>query len=356
MSQSDWIDWLYALGILLLFLLFRKVFTSYLFALLLRWFKRSKGLTNGLLSFEKPLRSFFVVLGVFWALHLILPDHWPYFSVLNKLYRNVVIILVGWGFYNLSAKSSNLFAGLSSRLGLDESSMLIPFLSKILRFIVVVLVITMIISEWGYSINGLVAGLGLGSLAIAMAAKDTLSNFLAGIIIITEKPFSKGDWILTPDIEGVVEDITFRSSKIRTFANALVTVPNATLADRPITNWSRMGKRRITFTLGVALDSDRPSLQRAVSRIERRLREDEAIHQETIMVHFTDFNESSLGIYFYLFTKSTVWAEHLQIRQDVNFMIMEVLEEEGVALALPSQRLFVESASGPGRRRLADET
>ena len=100
----------------------------------------------------------------------------------------------------------------------------------------------MVAQEWDYRIDGFIAGLGLGGLAFSLAAKDTLSNVFGGLVVILDKPFSIGDWIKTPSVEGTVEDISFRSTKVRTFAQALVTVPNATLANEPVTNWTRMGK------------------------------------------------------------------------------------------------------------------
>ncbi|MFP3359363.1 mechanosensitive ion channel family protein, partial [Planococcus sp. SIMBA_143] len=118
---------------------------------------------------------------------------------------------------------------------------LIPFFSKALRLIIVAIGISVIAQEFEYDINGFVAGLGIGGLAFALAAKDALANLFGGIIIITEKPFTIGDWIKTPSVEGTIEDISFRSTKVRTFAQALVTVPNATLSNEAITNWSKMG-------------------------------------------------------------------------------------------------------------------
>lgn len=234
----------------------------------------------------------------------------------------MAIILAGWGVYNVSAASSSVLEVISKRLGLDETSMMIPFLSKVVRFVVAVLIVTLVGSEWGFSINGVVAGMGLGSLAVALAAKDTLGNIFGSVVIILENPFSKGDWILTPDVEGMVEDITFRSTQIRTFVDALDIMPKATLAAHSITNWSKMERRRVSFTLGVALDSDRERLAAAVARIDQMLVEHDEAHKKTIMVKFRDFNESSLGIFVYFFTKTTDWAEYLTVWQEINLTIM----------------------------------
>ncbi|WP_168929008.1 mechanosensitive ion channel family protein [Paenibacillus dokdonensis] len=340
--QIRWMDMLIAFGIMFVFFIINRLLVTYVFAFINKKFKAGEQTLMWRQAFEKPLRLFIVLLGVYLGLNYLLPPLWLTAIMLDRWFRSAVIILVGWGLLVLSNQSSFLLEEISKKIRLDDSSMLIPFLSKVLRFVVFVLIITLVASEWGFSINGVVAGMGLGSLALALAAKDTLGNIIGGIVIILEKPFSKGDWILTPSVEGFVDDITFRSTKIRTFADALVTVPNATLSGQPITNWSRMGKRRINFTLNVALDSDRLRLAAATERLERMLREDEKMDPATIMVKFTEFQESSLGIMFYFFTKTTVWAEYLKTRQEVNLMVLEVLEEEGIRLAYPSQRVLLE--------------
>lgn len=353
-----WIDWTenrvdewrlldlgISIGILLLFLLFRKLFVGFLFAFLLKRMERLETASRLLEAFEKSIRGIFVLVGAYWAVLYFVPEHWSYLLIVHKLFRSGMILLIGMGLYNLSAASSVLLENVSKRFGGDDSSMLIPFLSKAVRFVVVILVFTAVISEWGFNINGVVAGMGLGSLALALAAKDTAGNILGGVIIILEKPFAKGDWILTPDVEGVVEDITFRSSKIRTFADALVTVPNSTLANHPITNWSRMGRRRVSFTLNVALDTESDRLTAAIDRIERYLMNNEEIDERTIMVRFNEFKESGLGIFLYYFTKTVDWKEHLTVRQETQLEMLRILKEEGVRLAYPVQRVLVENGA-----------
>ncbi|REK69618.1 mechanosensitive ion channel family protein [Paenibacillus paeoniae] len=338
-----------AVGLFLLFLLFRRLFVRFLFAFLMRRLARLELAARVLEAFEKPLRGLFVLLGAYLAILYYIPAHWAIMLVVHKLFRSGMILLIGAGLYNLSAVSSLFMEGALKRFGGDDSSMLIPFLSKAVRFVVIVIAITAVVSEWGFNINGVVAGMGLGSLALALAAKDTLGNILGGVIIILEKPFSKGDWILTPSTEGVVEDITFRSSKIRTFADALVTVPNSTLADQPITNWSRMGRRRITFTLNVALDTEADRLTASIDRIEQYLMDHEDVDDGTIMVKFNEFKESSLGIMLYYFTKTTAWKDHLTVRQDTQLAMLQILKEEGVRLALPVQRVLIDRESGAAR-------
>ncbi|MBU8906787.1 mechanosensitive ion channel family protein [Desertibacillus haloalkaliphilus] len=338
-----WFDIGIALGIFILFLVFRKIFTRYIFKLIIKLSRKAPTdvFTNVLLAFEKPLRVFFVFVGIYLSL-LYLPLSAETMVGITKLYRTIIILCIGWGLYNFASESSSFFAKVGAKLDLDGDSMLIPFLSKFSRFLIVALFLSIIAGEWGYDVNGFVAGLGLGGLAFALAAQDTIGNFFGGIIIITEKPFAKGDWIHTPSVEGTVEDITFRSTKIRTFADAVVTVPNSTLANEAITNWTQMGKRRITFHLGVMYSTPKEKVEACVHKIEEMLRGRDDIDQEVIFVTFDKFNDSSLDLFLYFFTKTTNWGEYLAVKEAVNLEIMGILEKEGVSVAFPSRSLYVE--------------
>lgn len=225
-------------------------------------------LTNLLLSYEHPLRIFWVILGTYLAL-LYLPYDITAHEFVQHSYRSILIILVGWGLYNYVSQHSRGLFRFARKIEIDEDSMLIPFLEKIGKFLILAIIFVAVLSEWNIEIGTFIAGLGIGGLAFALAAQDTIGNFFGGVIIITEKPFSKGDWIETPTVEGTVEDITFRSTQIRTFADSLVTVPNSTLANEPITNWSLMGKRQISFNLAIDKVTSPDKLEQAT---EKKLR------------------------------------------------------------------------------------
>ncbi|MDD2443059.1 MAG: mechanosensitive ion channel family protein [Desulfotomaculaceae bacterium] len=341
----------YAVVVTLIFLgcmLLRKIFTTYVFNLILKLFSKTDAELDKkiLLSFEGPMRVFFVILGIYAAL-LYLPLSEVQKSLTTRIFRSAVIVLITWGLYNLEDVQSILFKKIQEKLNVQIDKILFPFLSKFLRVVTVLFAFTIIVQEWDYDINGLIAGLGLGGLAFALAAKDALSNIFGGMIIILDKPFSIGDWIKTPSAEGTVEDISFRSTKIRTFAQALVTVPNATLANESITNWSKMGKRRVTFQLGVAYSTPRDKLERCIRAIRTMLENHTEIHKETIFVGFDKFAENSLDILLYFFTVTTVWGEFLRVKEDVNFKIMEILEQEGVTAAFPSRSIYIEKPLAP---------
>jgi len=331
-----------SIGILLLFILFRNLFTRYVFQLILKLSRKTPTdlFTQICLGFERPLGWLFIIFGLYLAM-----DYFPFIEQQNalflKLLRSMIIVLITWGLFNLTSPRSGILFSLNQQINNKIDSILIPFISRTVRVILIAISISIIGQEFDYDVNGLVAGLGLGGLAFALAAKEAVGNLIGGIVIVTEKPFSIGDWILTPSVEGTVEDINFRSTKVRTFSQALVTVPNATLANEAITNWSRMGKRRITFHLGLSYHTTKEQIQRVVNRIEIMLRNHEDIHPDTIMVAFDQYNNSSMDILIYFFTNTTVWDEHIRIKHAINLEIMEILEQEGVDVAFPSRTIYV---------------
>ncbi|WP_160112421.1 mechanosensitive ion channel family protein [Salicibibacter kimchii] len=338
-----WLHYVIAAFIVLIFLVLRKLFTRFIFAIIKMVSKHGKSpfLGNLLFAFEKPMRMLIVVLGVYFAV-LYLDPRPDIMVVVNRLLRTFIIIFFGWGFFNFSGTSSDLFTRLGRKIDGDQDSMLIPFISRILRGLILVLMFTVIAMEWNYDINGFIAGLGLGGLAFALAAQDTIANFFGGVILVTEQPFKKDDWIQTPTVEGIVEDIHFRSTKVRTFEESLVTVPNSTIAHEAITNWSEMRKRQIFFYVNVKYDTPVEKLRSVSERVRQEIKQAPEIHPDEIDIYFREFEESGLALMFYYFTYETSWAKWLAIKEKYNFRILEVLHEENVEIALPGRDLYMQ--------------
>lgn len=331
-----------AMLILVLFIVLERVITGIVVRRLLT-FMEKEGLDSGyrfLQAFIRPLRYLILLAGAY-AIIRYLPLAVGPEQALVKICRLLLVLIFIWWLYNISGSDSLISGELQEKLHVD--SMLIPFFSKVVRFIIVALALVLVLKELGYDVNGFIAGLGLGGLAFALAAKDALANIFGGIVIILEKPFSIGDWILTPSVEGTVEDISFRSTRFRTFAQGLVTVPNSTLANEPITNWSRMGKRRVSFHLGLAYQTSPEKLSTSVQKIRDLLQEHPGVHPETIMVFFENFSESSLDVLVYYFSRTTNWNEHLAVKEEINLSIMRLLEAEGVSMAFPSRSIYLEN-------------
>ncbi|WP_296863504.1 mechanosensitive ion channel family protein [Thermosyntropha sp.] len=333
---------LVAFFIFLFFIILRHIFTHYIFPQVLKIADKTDTYLDEkvLDAFERPLRILFIVLGIFFALrYLPLPE--SYDIILVKLLRTSLIIIVAWGLYNLTGSHSSFTEEVKTIWKIDYT--IIQFFSKVFRVLIVIIALLVLAEEWDYDVDGFIAGLGLGGLAFALAAKDALANIFGGMVIIIDKPFAVGDWIKTPSLEGTVEEISFRSTRIRAFDQALITMPNSKLAEEPITNFTRMGKRRIKFYLGVTYDTPPDKMRIVIEKIKTMLINHPEVHPETIIVSFEHFSESSLDIMLWFFTKTTIFEEYLSVRQDINLKIMDILEEEGVSMAFPSRSIYIET-------------
>ncbi len=303
-------------------------------------------------NINKPAEFLVVIIGFYLAIQVLHLPTEP--TNLNKLGHNIVRVLMtfnlAWFCFNMVALLEHWLQHWARHTESTLDDHLVPFIRKTLRIFIVFIAILMLVQNLGYSISGLLASLGLGGLAIAMAAKDSLANIFGSIMILLDRPFAIGDWIKAGDMEGTVDEIGFRSTRIRTFAKTVITVPNSILMNMSIDNFSQMPKRRIKLSVGVTYDTTPAQMRQAVATIKQLLRNHSAIDQEFFLVNFTDFGASSLDIMVYCFTTSTKWDEYLEAREDVCLQIMEKLHELGLDIAFPSQTLYM-----PDMNRAAGE-
>ena len=198
--------------------------------------------------------------------------------------------------------SSNIHK-IKNRFGEKVNADFSNFILKSIRFFILMLAFIAVLQEWGYNVSGFLASLGLVGMAFALAAKDTAANLFGSLVIFTDKPFKIGDWVKTPEVEGTIESVGIRSTKVRTFAQALVSVPNGVLANSAILNWSKMGKRRVKTTIGVTYDTSGDTLEQIINDIKEMLKNHPDIHQDTIHIYFSAFGDSSLNIFCYYLQK-----------------------------------------------------
>ena len=334
---------LFSVAIFSAFFLFRKKVSELSIRLAKKLLKRFPLATSIAESFQKPLSALMVCIGVYWACTRIGKLFWPeaaaLFSFLNAGIRICIIIAITWGLFD-AAKPVTL-ALLGDRE--DQNKTLLLFFSKILQGILLIISCAIIIREIGYDITGVVTGIGLGGLTFALAAQDSASNLFGGMVIIFDRPFAVDDWIETPDLEGIVTDITLRSTRIRTFKDAEIIIPNSTLANVSIINWSRMSKRRVHFTIGITYQTPQQKLTEAVEAIRSILAgHPDQIVQESSLVTFDSFGPYSLNIEVYYFTSCTSWTVYMQVKEQINLEIRNRFEEMGVEFAYPTQTIFQE--------------
>lgn len=261
----------------------------------------------------------------------------------DSAYRLAAITIVAWALLRMVGVLTDILARIAARTESDLDDYLVPLVSRVLRVVIIAMAIVIVLQELGFNVAGVLAGLGVGGLAFALAAQDTVANWFGALMIYTDRPFEVGDWIKTGELEGVVEDVGLRSTKVRTFSKTVVSVPNRALANDVIENFSRMPKRRVYFRLGVTYGTTPAMMEETLERIRDILRSHADVDQEFWLVKFSDFDDSALTIMIYYFTCTTDWDEYLSIRQDVNLKIMHSLAEIGVSVAFPSRSIYVEN-------------
>jgi MscS family membrane protein len=338
--------WLSALGIFIVFLVLRFKLVSLLIAALRRLTqKTSTTIDDNILKvLERPFRWSVLLIGLYISLSVFrISDSTE--EVMTHLLRSFIIVLAVWIAFSIITVFSTSLQKLSKHFKSELSESLIKLIISILKAFIIALGVITIFQEWGFNVNGFLASLGLVGMALALAAKDTASNFFGSIMIFTDHPFKVGDWVQTPEVEGVIEDIGIRSTKVRTFAQAQVTVPNANLANKAITNWSRMGKRRIKMTLGLTYSTTSEQMEKILHDIRELIANDEETHDD-FYVYFTDYNDSSLGIFLYFFTRTTNWGEFMRVKEKMNLQFMKIVESHGASFAFPSRSVYVESMPG----------
>ena len=294
-----------------------------------------------------PLRLLIVVVGVeVAALALALPDPFAYWlrAVLNTL----VAYGIFWALYRLVAPVVAIMWALSRRtvhdVALSEAleEKLSRVLVQIIRALIMVLGFAVVLESWGYDVAGLVTGLGIGGLAVALAAQDTLANLFGYFVILADEPFRVGEYIVFGDVSGTVEHIGFRSTRLRAVDQSLIAVPNSTLMNATITNWSRLNKRRLKMTLGLEYASSPQQILAVVQAIREMLREHEQVQADSVIVQFVEFNESSLDVLIVCYMTVTAWADFQAAKQDINLRIMRILDRHGVGVAFPTRTVFLE--------------
>jgi len=289
-------------------------------------------------ALSKPTRKFPIVVGLYFALNALHPPQ----IVLDggqKLLALAISLLLMWLMLRLVDVGTEVLHRWAQRTDSALDNQLVPLVSKAAKVTVGLLAVLLVLQNLGYSISGLIAGLGVGGLAVALAAQKTLSDVFGSVMLLVDRPFTVGDWIKSPDgqVEGVIEEIGFRSTKIRTFEKTLIYVPNSRLADFIIDNIDRRPIRRVWITVGVTYDTTRSQMQKAVSEIRSMLASHEGVDQDFFIVRFTDFGASSLDIMVYYFANTTAWDDYLAVREDVNLKIVGILEELGMEIAFPTQ-------------------
>jgi MscS family membrane protein len=220
---------------------------------------------------------------------------------------------------------------------------LVPMLRKVLKVFAVVIGGIFILQNLDVNVGSLLAGLGLGGLAFALAARDSIANIFGSLVIFIDKPFQIGDWIVIGDVEGVVEEVGFRTTRVRTFYNSQVTVPNAQMTNVSIDNYGRRQYRRYKTTLGLTYDTTPEKVQAFCEGVRAIISGLPGMRRDAYFVEFREFGPSSLDIFVYCFMSVADWGEELRTRTVLNLEILRLAQELGVSFAFPTRTLHLET-------------
>ena len=248
-----------------------------------------------------------------------------------------------WSMFRLIDLISAYFSerALHTRTKLDN--MLVPLVTKIIKGFITIAGLVFIANILQMNLTGLLAGLGLGGLAFALAAKDAVENVFGSITVLMDRPFVVGDWVIIDDVEGTVENIGFRSTRIRTFYNSIITLPNSRLITAHVDNMGRRSYRRFTCHLGVTYDTPADKLEAFCEAIRQLVREHPQTRKDYFHVYFNQYSASSLDILVYIFFRVADWGEELQARHDFLLQVLKLAEQMHVEFAFPTQTLHLQA-------------
>lgn len=335
-----------ALGVFLFFAVLRGLFTRFALGGLERLTQRTETEIDDLLreALERPVKFFFLILGVFFALEVLPLSGLPA-ELADKVMRSLIAIGIFWSFYAASTPASMALRRIEDML----SPEIVGWLLTLLRWGIGLTGLATILQIWGIQIGPIIAGFGLFGVAVALGAQDLFKNLLGGVSILVERRFALGDWIEVEGVvEGNIEQIGFRSTRVRRFDQVPVVVPNNMFSDHALVNYSNMTRRRIKWVVGLEYRTTSEQLKTIRTGVLNWLDSDPRfvteIQEVPNIVHIDGFNDSSIDMLIYCFTETTKWYDWLSAKEDLALAIKHIVEEAGAGFAFPSRSIYIEQS------------
>lgn len=330
-----------AIGIIIVF----RIFASIIAYIIIKMCNLRKKLDIRKSAFYRPLKSFIIVLGVYLAVLFI---RWTFgidekiMVIVTKIFKIIIVLLVSKGIIDSLTSQNSIIVKLQEKMSQSgENSTSTIVLIKVIKILIYIIASVIIVQELGYDLSGLIAGLGLGGVILTLAAQDTAKNLFGGMVIFLDKPFKVGDYIKLLECEGIVEDITFRSTRIRALDNTLLHIPNSEISSSIIINNSEIEKRRYKTNLTIELGTQLAKIEEVIKDIEQMLEIVEKVIPNSISVKFQNINNNGTEIVVIAYVDIVNYAEFLDKQQEINYNIMRILEANNVELAYDTQTIFL---------------
>lgn len=288
------------------------------------------------------LKKMILMIGVYISL-TILPKGERFTYIVNETFKIIVIIFITKFITTLINKDSKY---LKKLLNKSDNSTVNDFLCKFIKAFIWIISIFIIFSEIGIDLSGLVTGLGIGSAAIALAAQELVKNLISGASILTDKPFTIGDWIEVGTFSGTVVDITFRSTRIKTINNTLITIPNSVITSEYVINWNTLKSRRLDLVLNLELNTTTEKIKKIIKEIKLVLATNPHVIEDTIQVNFAEIGSCSSDIKMFMYIDETNYIKFLNIKEEILCSLLELVEKENIELAYPTQTVYLRNQEG----------
>ena len=344
LTKIEFVDVVFAIGIAIIFKMLSSSVSYYIVKLFKLKAKSKKEITSS--AFYNPLKVFISISGIYLGIYF-LKDPMNLSPKLMQMVYNffviISIIIFARGLAQSFLPGSLITKKILKKMDKKQVDSSTNFLLKAIRFLIYLVATFLVVTRLGINLNGLIAGFGLTGVIVTLAAQDTAKNLFGGLVIFLDKPFVVGDWIAFSTFEGTVEDITFRSTRLRTFENSLVNIPNSVIANDSIINWSKMEKRRYKFNLQIEMDTPLEKLEKFQRRVYDMLQEKEAIHDDSIIVKFDTIADNGLNVMICSYTDSIDYPSYLRERENINYKIMRILKEEGIELAYDTKTVVMKN-------------
>jgi len=303
-----------------------------------------------LAAIQSPASWAVLVIGIFMSLTILqLPAEIDSFLLLA--FKAGLLVVVFWGFLRAIDVVADVLTEVAKEKDLGIATFA-PLLKKTARFFFMVIGVILIIQNLGYSVGSLLAGLGIGGLAVALAAQDSIANFFGSVVVAVDRPMRVGDFVKIGNFSGTVEEVGLRSTRLRTREKTLVTIPNKAMANDTIENFSAISRRRLEQTIGVTYETTPDQMEALLEDIRRILKEDDGVDQsEMQVVRFSAFGASSLDVLVICFAKAGDYLGSLEVKERLNLKLMRAVLSRGLSFAFPTQTLYFE---GDIAKRMAE--
>ena len=286
------------------------------------------------------IKALIVCIGIYIGILVVNPPQ-NVLEICKRGFQIIIICIIAKGLIELVDPKSGIVRKMRDENKIDGNKTVANFTSKILKYIIYIGTGLLILTVFDINPSSLIAGLGVGSAVVALAAQDFVKNLISGFSIMSDKPFLVGDWIEVGVNQGTVVEISFRCTKIQTSDNTIITIQNSVFTTENVVNWSRMKQRRYLLNIKLPLETNVDGIERITKKIKFVLKNNDDIDKETIQVHFDTIGLDSMNVIIYMYTNIVNYADYLVFRQGVNEQILKVLESENVKMAYPGQNVYV---------------